>query len=121
MNAKQRKIAERIRERALLDSDAKLQKIETLQRELAAEKAKFEDYKAKFSEHVLAELQKVQKERDDFRIHQQKVQYDWLKTTNRLQDVNVIREVLLQLELDEDPIQIALNIRKQFGMIIPEW
>lgn len=121
MNAKQRKIAERIRERALLDSDAKLQKIETLQRELAAERAEWEVNKQAFGDFAADELQKIQKERDDFRVYQRRVQDEWRATTNRLQDVNVIREVLLQLELDEDPIQIALNIRKQFGMIIPEW
>lgn len=121
MNAKQRKIAERIRERALLDSDAKLQKIETLQRELAAEREALAKAKSDFTDHAMSELQKIQKERDAFRIERRGIHEKWLETTGRIQDVNVIREVLLQLELDEDPIQIALNIRKQFGMIIPEW
>lgn len=114
MNAKQRKIAERIRERALLDSDTKLQKVEALYRQLAAERAEFDKMKSAYLDQFAKDsFELIQKKRN---LHD-----EWVATTGRVAEINMIREVLLQLELDEDPTQIALNIRKQFGLMIPEW
>lgn len=121
MNAKQRKIADRIRERALLDSDAKLARIEALQRELAADKAKFESDKAAAMAQLADQVVAHNKEAENLRKAKASAIADWIKERNLLEEVNIVREVLLQLELDEDPMTIALNIRKQFGMIIPEW
>lgn len=121
MNAKQRRIAERIRDRALLDSDGKLQRIEASQRELAASRNEFEAYKAKCAEQIAGAMSEMDDKRLQFFQAQKLALSTWLADKNRVEDANIVREVLLQLELDQDPVEIALNIRKQFGFMIPEW
>lgn len=121
MNAKQRKQADMIRQRALLGSDAKLKNIEALSRQLAADKATFEAQKSEAIAELTAKSASIDRAEKTLREAKANALKDWLEEKDRLEEVNIIREVLLQLELDEDPMIIALNIRKQFGMIIPEW
>jgi len=121
MNAKQRKIAARMRERALLDSDEKLRKIEASLRELAAERQEFEENCRSVKETLADQINKHNKEVTEFREERANAMKTWLEETGRLENVNIVREALLQLELDVDPAEIALGIRKQLGLIIPEW
>ena len=121
MNSKQRKIANKIRERAELDGSAQLQK-------LAAERLQFAEYQAgahkefqRLGEQLAKERLELTKNVEAFKKEMLALKQKFFIDKDYLEDANVIRDVLLQLELDEDPAQIALNIRKQFNLLIPEW
>ena len=128
MNSKQRKIANKMRERAELDCSAQV-------RELEYERSKFEELKAGTHKEFTRLAEKLSEERRVFdkqveslkqdeasfsasmKAKQQKFRDD----QKNLEGVNVLREVILMLELDEEPAQIALNLRQQYGLLIPEW
>ena len=128
MNSKQRKIANKMRERAELDCSAQV-------RELEYQLSKFEELKAGTHKKFTTLAEKLAEERRAFdkqveslkqdeasfsasmKAKQQKFRDD----QKNLEGVNVLREVILMLELDEEPAQIALNLRQQYGLLIPEW
>ncbi|QOC57932.1 hypothetical protein phiK7B1_077 [Pseudomonas phage phiK7B1] len=121
MNSKQRKTAEKMRQRALLDADAKVRELEEKRRLFAAERD-MENIRMENQRKNLAADQQDHKERcarflDDMEADRRK----FLATCDMLSEANVVREVLLLLELDEEPSEIALKIRSQFGLLVPEW
>lgn len=121
MNAKQRKIADKIRERASLDADAKVRELEHQRRLFAAERD-IENVRMENARKNLAADQQDHKERcarflDEMESDRRK----FLAICDMLSEANVVREVLLLLELDEEPSEIALKIREQFGLLVPEW
>lgn len=121
MNAKQRKIADKIRQRASLDADAKVTELEEKRRLFAAERdienARLEDNRKR--------LEADQREHKEscvrFQAEMEEARLNFVRRSISLKDANVVREVLLLLELDEEPAAIALKIREQFGLLIPEW
>lgn len=128
MNSKQRKIAGKIRERAELDGSAQLQR-------LASERSQFELLKEGTQKALTASANELCKEREQLKKDREELTEAVRTFTKEMivrkksfhdqvenaEGVNLVREVLLQLELDEDPMQIALSIRKQFNLYIPEW
>lgn len=121
MNAKQRKIAEKVRQRASLDADAKTRELEEKRRLFAAERD-IEDLRMEAQRKNLAADQQDHKERCvRFQETMEADRRKFLATVDMLSEANVVREVLLLLELDEEPAAIALKIREQFGLLIPEW
>lgn len=121
MNSKQRKIANKIRERAELDGSANLQK-------LASERSQFEQVKAGWQAQLSQLSDQLAKDRADltkqvemFRegVIKQKAQF--VIDKGLIEEANVLREIILELELDAEPSEIALSLRKKFGLLIPEW
>ena len=121
MNAKQRKTAEKIRQRASLDADAKVRDLEEKRRLFAAERD-IETVRMENQRKNLAADQEDHKERCvRFLAEMESRRLEFNRKCMSLEDANVVREVLLLLELDEDPAAIALKIREQFGLLVPEW
>lgn len=121
MNAKQRKIAEKMRQRASLDADAKIQQLEEARRLFAAERD-IEDVRLDKRRNDLALREEELKGKAlKFLNEMEENRLEFLRNCNLLKEANVVREVLLLLELDEEPQKIALQIRKEFGLLIPEW
>ena len=128
MNSKQRKIANKMRERAELDCSAQV-------RELEYERSKFEELKAGTHKEFTRLAEKLSEERrawkkQSYMCRSREARYSsYMKAKQQkfrddqknLEGVNVLREVILMLELDEEPAQIALNLRQQYGLLIPEW
>lgn len=121
MNAKQRKIAGKIRERASLDADAKIQKLEEERRLFAEERDKTNKMLDTRRNDLANREEEFKLTSARFLNEMDKKRIDFLKETDLLKEAKVVREVLLLLELEEDPAEIALKIRKQFGLLIPEW
>lgn len=128
MNSKQRKAAEKIRARALLDADGKIAEIERRHRDLAAQRLAFDEERNFWKEQAEIDNLKLRQDREELKqITKAGVEAlgqrrrDFLEQERNLEGVNVLREVILLLELDEEPDQIALKIRQQFGLLIPEW
>lgn len=121
MNSKQRKIAGKIRERAELDYGAHIQKLESERRLFAAEREietiRLEKLRAEMA-HAKADLDNSVKQASE---HMAKKKAKFIEDQNYMKEANVVRDVLLMLELDVEPSEIALNIRKKFGLLIPEW
>lgn len=128
MNSKQRKIAGKIRERASLDSDAKIQKLEADRRQFAAEREADTAVLEALRKEISGKQKALEEGRSELKESHLRFQAEMeenrrilLREGNFLKEANVVREVLLLLELDEEPTEIALKIRKQFGLLIPEW
>lgn len=45
----------------------------------------------------------------------------FLTTSKALESANLVKEILMMLELDEEPNIIADEIRKRFNILIPKW
>lgn len=139
MNAKQRKVAGKMRERAMLDADAKLQRaIEaesvTLagREKLAQDAEKFKLFVAEQNERLAKDREalkieaKEQAVRNEQMVNDQLVAIDIEKHTFRekvkhFKDGVILRDVLLQLEMDVSPEEIALNLRREHNLLIPVW
>jgi hypothetical protein len=128
MNAKQRKTAEKMRQRASLDADSKVRELEEARRLFAAER---EIEKIRVEERM-AELKTLEahyqglevqfsKREEAHRVNLANDRSIQLTKLDLLKEANIVRETLLLLELDEDPATIALRIREKFGLLIPEW
>lgn len=121
MNAKQRKIAQKMRERAELDSTEQMKKLQRDRAEFEANKVvALEEVANRFHQVEQAKI-KIANDRAEFENSLEGTRKEFLKGLNLVAEAKVVREVLLLLELDEDPAEIALKIRKQFGLLIPEW
>jgi hypothetical protein len=118
MNSKQRKIAGKMRARAELDAGAQLQAVEAARRDLAAEKLQRDGTILAERAEIGRQLKELNDQRHifEYRMKRQAEDLDLLKG-----NPNLIREILLELELNEDPAVIALNLRKKFNLLIPEW
>lgn len=139
MNAKQRKVAGKIRERAMLDADAKLaraivaeQQAESSRAELKNDWEKFQlfcaEQRAAIAKEgeVLRLQMKEQAVRDQQMVNDQLVAIDIEKHAFRtkvkdFKDGVILRDVLLQLEMDVSPEEIALNLRREHNLLIPVW
>lgn len=139
MNAKQRKVAGKIRERAMLDADAKLARaieaeIVTLagREKLAQDAEKFKLFVAEQNERLAKDREvlkieaKEQAVRNEQMVNDQLVAIDIEKHTFRekvkhFKDGVILRDVLLQLEMDVSPEEIALNLRREHNLLIPTW
>lgn len=121
MNAKQRRVADKVRQRASLDADGKVRELEE-KRRLFAEECRAQTAQIEASRQRLVRDQEENKESAvRFQAEMEEARLNFVRQSISLKDANVVREVLLLLELDEDPAAIALKIRQQFGLLIPEW
>lgn len=121
MNSKQRKIAGKIRERAALDADGKIVKLEEERRLFAAERDIENIRLDKRREDIARREEELKRDTVQFSKEMDEKRMAFMRGVDLLKEANVVREVLLLLELDEEPDAIALKIRHQFGLLIPEW
>lgn len=117
-----------MRERAELDCSAQLLRLEH-------ERGNFERMKADAHKELQRCADAIAADRADldrkirnfsqdeagFSVYMKEIQNEFREDQKNLEGVNVLREVILMLELDEEPGQIALSLRKKFGLLIPEW
>lgn len=100
------------------DQDAKLQ--ETVNKEMARIKAHEADVDARLS----AGKKKLQEDWDELNKARMgfKVATDQFEKTKEFaESVGLLNEVLLALEVGEDPSQIAHGLRQKFNLLIPQW
>lgn len=139
MNAKQRKQAEKVRERALLDAGNTMSRI-------VAERARLEAYALSAKQEVEAAQAQLKKDRFDLEVEQEQRRKEWLadQETGKgmiaaqlaaidaerillqekgkdFKDGVILRDVLLQLEMDIPPQDIANNLRHEHGLLVPTW
>lgn len=124
MNAKQRKQAEKMRDRALLDYEPKLRHLEAMQAGIDKSKAELVEAWVNLAEA------KVQQEKDleaQRKVHESNGRsferyLDELTEKATLQiNQSILKDVLLKLELEIPPEQIALDLREQFDLAVPVW
>lgn len=124
MNAKQRKQAEKMRDRALLDYEPKLRHLEAMQAGIDKSKAELVEAWVNLAEA------KVQQEKDleaQRKVHEANGRsferyLDELTEKATLQiNQSILKDVLLKLELEIPPEQIALDLREQFDLAVPVW
>lgn len=93
---REREIFDRFKERSLA--------------ELAASRKKIEDDRAELNQMVEVHMKGMAEERAHFQ-----------NRTEQLQNVRILRDVLIDLECGLDPLDIAAKLRKDFDVLIPQW
>lgn len=139
MNAKQRKQADKIRERALLDADGKIARAIVAEQNAERSKAELQKDWEKFQMFCAEQRASIEKEREVLKIetreqavrneqmvNDQLVAIDIEKHAFRekvkdFKDGVILRDVLLQLEMDMTPEEIASNLRREHNLLIPVW
>ncbi|MEG0063037.1 MAG: hypothetical protein RR740_00390 [Pseudomonas sp.] len=139
MNAKQRKQAEKIRERALLDSGNTMSRI-------VAERARLEAYMLTVQQEAEKNAAMFKQERADLDALTEQRRKEWeadqetgkgmiaaqlaaidaerillQEKGKNFKDGTILRDVLLQLEMDIPPQDIANNLRHEHNLLVPQW
>lgn len=146
MNSKQRKQAEKLKRDIESTMPLKVQKLHADQEALKKERGELHDWfdaaklevgtlqlkaeadlKAKHAESMkrLEETRQEIKEREEavivFEKGLRQRAKDFETKMKEMENGKILGDVLLQLELDADPIEIANSLRIRFGLLIPEW
>lgn len=124
MNAKQRKQAEKMRDRALLDYEPKIRHLNDVQAQIEASKAELIQGWAALGEAKVAQEKELEVSRKNHEANGRSFEryLDELTEKATLQiNQSILKDVLLNLELEVPPEQIALNLREQFDLAVPVW
>lgn len=146
MNSKQRKQAEKLKRDIELTMPLKVQKLHADQEALKKERGELHDWfdaaklevgtlqlkaeaelKAKHAESMkkLEEMRQNISARENAVYEQERKLRDEAKkfesVMQEFENGRILADVLLQLELDGTPAEIANSLRIRFGLLIPEW
>lgn len=123
MNSKQRKqkqarIAEALASEGVTSAVKKMErereiferKVSQEKEALAALRKKIEEDRAELTQQVAIHNHSMKEERHKFQ-----------KRAEQCENASILREVLVDLECGLDPIDIAAKLRKEFGLLIPQW
>lgn len=124
MNAKQRKQAEKMRDRALLDYEPKLRHLEAMQAGIDKSKAELVEAWVNLAETKVQQEKELEAKRKVHEANGRSFEryLDELTEKATLQiNQSILKDVLLKLELEIPPEQIALDLREQFDLAVPVW
>lgn len=135
MNAKQRKQTEKMRERAMLDAGGVLARIELERKSLEdlRTKAREDEGAARSSIAKLAlEQAQFKREQENWRVEKDTRIIQRLNVINTelaemrekfvdYEDGKILREVLLALDMDISPDDIAAKLRQDHQLLVPQW
>lgn len=124
MNAKQRKQAEKMRDRALLDYEPKLRHLEAMQAGIDKSKAELVEAWVNLAETKVQQEKEFEAKRKVHEANGRSFEryLDELTEKATLQiNQSILKDVLLKLELEIPPEQIALDLREQFDLAVPVW
>ncbi len=124
MNAKQRKQAEKVRDRALLDYEPKLRHLEAMQAGIDKSKAELVEAWVNLAETKVQQEKELEAKRKVHEANGRSFEryLDELTEKATLQiNQSILKDVLLKLELEIPPEQIALDLREQFDLAVPVW
>lgn len=124
MNAKQRKQAEKMRDRALLDYEPKIRHLEAMQAGIDKSKAELVEAWVNLAETKVQQEKELEAKRKAHEANGRSFEryLDELTEKATLQiNQSILKDVLLKLELEIPPEQIALDLREQFDLAVPVW
>lgn len=124
MNAKQRKQAEKMRDRALLDYEPKIRHLEAMQAGIDKSKAELVEAWVNLAETKVQQEKELEAKRKVHEANGRSFEryLDELTEKATLQiNQSILKDVLLKLELEIPPEQIALDLREQFDLAVPVW
>lgn len=97
-------------------------------KQLARDKKIFEDWCNQERVKLDAARASLNEERDELtklvEVHKEGMQQErrqFQEQASQLENVSVVRDVLLELECGLDPVEIATNIRTKLQLLIPTW
>lgn len=124
MNAKQRKQAEKMRDRALLDYEPKIRHLNEVQAAIEKSKEALETGWQALEAAQTAQEKELEAKRKVHEANGRSFEryLDELTEKATLQiNQSILKDVLLKLELEIPPEQIALDLREQFDLAVPVW
>lgn len=124
MNAKQRKQAEKMRDRALLDYEPKIRHLNEVQAAIEKSKEALETGWQALEAAQTAQDKELEAKRKVHEANGRSFEryLDELTEKATLQiNQSILKDVLLKLELEIPPEQIALDLREQFDLAVPVW
>lgn len=146
MNSKQRKQAEKLKRDIEFTMPLKVQKLHADQEALKQERAELQEWLANAKKEVgemqlkaeaelkakhIASMEALRETRDEITARETLAYENERKLRDaakalearmhELENGKILGDVLLQLELDADPAEIATALRVRFGLLIPEW
>ncbi|MNN59185.1 hypothetical protein D3C81_1742820 [compost metagenome] len=128
MNAKQRKQTAKMRERTQLDLQNEVELADRARTNMERDKRIFSDWCDDERKRFDAIRAPLKDDRDELArqvaIHAESMKEErriFQETAGQLENVSILRDVLVSLECGLEPIDIAMKLRKDFQILIPQW